>query len=97
VPTSDFEPEKFIGGVGLNTKIFWEMDSPKVNAFHADNPLLISIGPLTGTSGPFNRSEVCGIAPQTYPQELFTYSGFGGKFSSELKYAGYVGIFIASP
>ena len=53
VPTSDFEPEKFIGGVGLNTKIFWELGSPKVNAFHPDNPLLISIGPLTGASGPF--------------------------------------------
>ena len=25
VPTSDFEPEKFLGGVGLNTKIFWEL------------------------------------------------------------------------
>jgi len=94
VPTSDFEPEKFLGGVGLNTRIFWELGSPKVNAFHADNPLLISIGPLTGTSGPFNRAEVCGIAPQTYPQELFSYSGFGGKFPSDLKYAGYDGIVV---
>ncbi len=94
VPTSDFEPEKYIGGVGLNTKIFWELGSPRVNAFNAANPLLISIGPLTGASGPFNRSEVGGIAPQTYPQELFNYSGFGGKFSSELKYAGYDGIVI---
>ena len=24
LPTADYEPEKFIGGVGLNTKIFWE-------------------------------------------------------------------------
>ncbi len=96
VPTSDFEPEKFIGGIGLNTRIFWELGSPKVSAFNPANPLLISIGPLTGASGPFNRSEVGGIAPQTYPQELFTYSGFGGKFSSELKYAGYDGIVILS-
>ena len=94
VPTSDFEPEKYLGGVGLNTRIFWELGSPKVNAFHPDNPLLISIGPLTGAFGPFNRAEVCGIAPQTYPRELFTYSGFGGKFPAELKYAGYDGIVI---
>lgn len=94
VPTSDFEPEKFIGGVGLNAKIFWELGSPKVEAFHPDNPLLISAGPLTGISGPFNRAEVCGIAPQAYPQELFAYSGFGGKFPSEMKYAGYDGIVI---
>jgi aldehyde:ferredoxin oxidoreductase len=94
VPTSDFEPEKFLGGVGLNTKVFWEMGSPKVEAFHPDSPLLISVGPLTGASGPFNRAEVCGIAPQCYPQELFAYSGVGGKFPSELKYAGYDGIVI---
>ncbi len=94
VPTSDFEPDKFIGGVGLNTKIFWELGSPKVDAFHPDSPLLISIGPLTGAGGPFNRAEVCGIAPQSYPEELFAYSGFGGKLPSELKYAGYDGIVI---
>ena len=94
VPTSDFEPEKFLGGVGLNTKIFWELGSPKVDAFHPDNPLLISIGPLTGAVGPFNRAEVGGIAPQSYPKELFSYSGFGGKFPSELKYAGYDGIVV---
>lgn len=93
-PTSDFEPEKFLGGVGLNTKIFWELGSPKISAFHPDNPLLISIGPLTGACGPFNRAEVGGIAPQAYPEELFSYSGFGGKFPSELKYAGYDGIVI---
>jgi aldehyde:ferredoxin oxidoreductase len=94
VPTSDFKPVDFIGGVGLNTKIFWELGSPKVNAFHPDNPLLLAIGPLTGASGPFSRAEICGIAPQTYPDELFAYSGFGGKFPSELKYAGYDGIVV---
>jgi aldehyde:ferredoxin oxidoreductase len=89
VPTSDFEPEKFIGGQGLNSKIFWEMGCPGVDAFHPDSPLILSNGPLTGASGPFTRGTICAIAPQTYPRELFTYSGFGGKFPSELKYAGY--------
>jgi len=94
VPTSDFEIEKYIGGVGLNSKIFWELGCPKVDAFHPDSPLIISIGPLTGASGPFTRATACAIAPQCYPDELFTYSGFGGKFPSELKYAGYDGIVI---
>jgi aldehyde:ferredoxin oxidoreductase len=89
VPTSDFEPEKYIGGVGLNTKVFWELGCPQVEAFSPDNPLLISVGPLAGSPGPFNRGEVCGIAPQSYPKELFAYSGFGGKFPMELKMAGY--------
>jgi len=94
VPTSDFEIEKYIGGVGLNSRIFWEMGCPKVDAFHSDSPLILSVGPLTGASGPFGRATICAIAPQCYPKELFTYSGFGGKFPSELKYAGYDGIVI---
>ncbi|MGR3296368.1 MAG: aldehyde ferredoxin oxidoreductase N-terminal domain-containing protein, partial [Candidatus Bathyanammoxibius sp.] len=94
VPTSDFEPEKYIGGVGLNSRIFWELGCPAVDAFHPDSPLLLSVGPLTGASGPFTRATMCAIAPQCYPEELFTYSGFGGKFPAELKYAGYDGIVI---
>lgn len=94
VPTSDYEPEKYLGGVGLNSKIFWEMGCPRVPAFHPENPLMLSTGPLTGTGGPFTRATMCTIAPQCFPDELFTYSGFGGKFPSELKYAGYDGIVI---
>jgi aldehyde:ferredoxin oxidoreductase len=92
--TSDFEPQKYLGGVGLNTKVFWELGSPGVDAFDPDSPLIISVGPLTGVSGPFNRAEVGGIAPQSYPQELHAYSGFGGKLPSELKYAGYDGLVV---
>jgi aldehyde:ferredoxin oxidoreductase len=94
VPTSNYEPEKYLGGVGLNTKIFWEMGCPKVDAFDPNNPLLISVGPVTGTAGPFNRAEVCGIAPQSYPQETLAYSGVEGKIPSEIKYAGYDGLVI---
>jgi aldehyde:ferredoxin oxidoreductase len=89
VPTSSYQHRRHIGGVGLNTRIFWELGSPSVDALHPDSPLTISVGPLTGVGGPFNRAEVGGIAPQAYPQELHAYSGFGGKFPSELKYAGY--------
>jgi len=94
VPTSDFEPEKYIGGIGLNSKIFLEMGCPDVDGLHPDSPLILSSGPLTGTGGPFTRGTICAIAPQCYPDELFSYSGFGGKFPSELKYAGYDAIVI---
>jgi aldehyde:ferredoxin oxidoreductase len=94
VPTSDFEPEKYLGGIGLNNKIFWEMGCPKVDAFDPQSPLLISIGPVTGTAGPFSRAEICGIAPQAYPQETFSYSGIGGKIPIEIKYAGYDALVI---
>jgi aldehyde:ferredoxin oxidoreductase len=94
IPTSDYKPEEFIGGVGLNAKIFWELGCPEVGAFEPDNPLIISTGPLTGIYGPFGRAEVGSISPQCYPEELFTYSGFGGMFPAEMKYAGYDSIFI---
>ena len=48
VPTAQFEPEKYLGGVGLNRRIFWELGCPKVEAFHPYNPLILSVGPLTG-------------------------------------------------
>jgi len=94
VPTADYRPEEFIGGVGLNAKIFWELGCTKVGAFNPGNPLIISAGPLTGTYGPFSRGEICTISPQCYPDELFSYSGFGGMFPAEMKYAGYDGIVI---
>jgi len=94
VPTADYKPKEFIGGVGLNAKIFWELGCPKVNAFDPGNALIISAGPLTGTYGPFGRGEVCAISPQCYPDELFTYSGFGGMFPAEMKYAGYDSVVI---
>lgn len=94
VPTAAYRPEEFIGGVGLNAKIFWELGCPKVDAFNPSNPLIISVGPLTGIYGPFSRGEVCSISPQCYPEELFTYSGFGGMFPAKMKYAGYDSIVI---
>jgi len=94
VPTADYRPEEFIGGLGLNAKIFWELGCPKVDAFDPGNPLIISVGPLTGTYGPFGRGEVCAVSPQCYPDELFTYSGFGGMFPAEMKHAGYDSIVI---
>lgn len=94
VPTAKYNPEMFIGGVGLNAKIFWDLGCPKVDAFDPGNPLIISTGPLTGLFGPFGKGEVCTISPQCYPDELFSYSEFGGMFPAKMKYAGYDSIVI---
>lgn len=93
-PTEYYAPQNFIGGYGLSTKIFWDLGSPKVAAFDPGNPLIFSVGPLTGTPGPFGRGEVAGIAPQCHPVELFSYSGFGGIWPTELKWAGYDAIVV---
>jgi aldehyde:ferredoxin oxidoreductase len=93
-PTSDFQPEKFLGGTGLNARIFWELGCPKVDPFNPDNPLLISPGPLSGLPGPFNRASASSISPQSFPDPLFTYSSAGGRYPAMLKYAGYDGLCI---
>jgi len=92
--TFDFDVEKYLGGVGLCSRIYWEMGCPHPSAFDPAAPLFFSVGPLTGLPGPFNRAELCGIAPQSYPEELFTYSGVGGKFPAQLKYAGYDAVVV---
>jgi aldehyde:ferredoxin oxidoreductase len=89
VATADYRPDEFIGGLGLAARIFWELGCPDVNAFHPDNPLIVSTGPLTGIYGPFGKGLICSISPQSYPQEFFNYSSFGGRFSAGLKQAGY--------
>ncbi len=94
-PTSSYQPEKFIGGVGLCSKIYWDSGCPgSESAFSPDNPLMVSVGPMTGIPGPFNRGEICGIGAQNYPIPQFSYSGFGGRFPSTMKYAGYDAIIV---
>jgi aldehyde:ferredoxin oxidoreductase len=93
-PTSEYEPEKYIGGLGLNTRIFWSLGCPRVTAFDPANPFIASTGPLTGIVGPFQRGIISSIAPQCYPDELFSYSSFGGKWPAQLKYAGYDAVVV---
>ena len=90
----------YIGGVGLNAKLFWDLtvgkgiDPSTITAFDPRNPLLISTGPFVATLVPTGaRAEVCGIAPQSDP-ENYTYSGFGGDWAAQLKFAGYNGIAV---
>lgn len=89
MPTAEMCPEKFIGGVGFCNRLYWDMGCPEVEGFDPGNPFMISVGPLTGLPGPFNRAEICGIGVQNHPRPQFTYSGFGGRFPSAMKYAGY--------
>ena len=46
IPTRQYQPEKFIGGVGLCSKIYWDMGCPGKDAFDPDNPVIFMTGPL---------------------------------------------------
>jgi len=92
-PTTE-RARRFIGGMGLGTKIMWDEIKPEVAPFDPENRLLLLTGPLTGTLAPTSgRMEICTKAPAVDPPSC-TRSGLGGAFGPELKFAGYDGIII---
>jgi len=86
--------EKYLGGRGFAAKIAWDYIKPGTGPFDHDNVLMFLSGPLAGSCAPYSgRGIVCGVSPHSSP-EWFTRSGFGGHWTSELKYAGYDGVIL---
>ncbi len=94
--TSDYED--YAGGIGIGTAIFWDLCADKLplDPFDPDNVVTVMTSPLSGTlvPGVAGRTEINGIGPQAYPIGWYTRSNFGGRFSGELKHAGWDGIVI---
>ena len=63
LPTSDYIA-RFLGGLGIGEKIYWDESSPDFEAFHPDNPLIFMTGPLAATPAPSaSRGVICGKSP----------------------------------
>jgi aldehyde:ferredoxin oxidoreductase len=90
--------EQYGGGHGIGSAIFWDLaaDQLPFPALDPRNVITVMAGPFSGAIVPSAaaRCEVQGLGPQPYPIEWFTRSNFGGRFSSQLKYAGWDGIVI---
>ena len=86
--------DRFLGGRGIATRIYWEEVGPRVSAFDPENHLIFMTGPLgaTGAQGA-SRFEVVGKSPMLMP-EGFCYGNLGGFFGPFLKKAGYDGVVI---
>ena len=86
--------DRFLGGRGIATRIYWDEVGPEVGAFDSENCLIFMSGPLgaTGAQGA-SRFEVVGKSPMSVP-EGFCYGNLGGYFGPFLKKAGYDGIVI---
>lgn len=86
--------EKYLGGRGLASRLYWEKVTPDVKAFDPENRLIFMTGPLlaTGAQGAA-RMSVSGKSPMAYP-EGYCYGSMGGLFPAELKKAGWDGIVI---
>lgn len=93
VPTANYVPE-YLGGRGICNKIFWDEVGPEVKAFDPENLFMVMTGPTTATGIPTGgRICIAGVAPQCNPEQ-YAWSGMGGWFGSELKYAGFDGLVL---
>lgn len=91
--TADYS-DRFLGGRGIATKVYWDEVSPDIHAFDAENRLIFMTGPLTGFSGlAGSRWGIEGKSPATTP-EHYSYCNLGGSWGAHLKFAGYDGIVI---
>jgi aldehyde:ferredoxin oxidoreductase len=89
--------EKWVGGHGMGSAIFWDLVKDKtIDGFDPRNVVTLMTSPLTGTLTPAasGRTEIQGIGVQSYPIGWFTRSNFGGRFSTNLRFAGWDGIVI---
>ncbi|MBN2169275.1 MAG: aldehyde ferredoxin oxidoreductase family protein [Actinobacteria bacterium] len=82
----------FIGGSGLAAKLFFDMRGWEPEPLAPESPMLIMLGPLSGTTLPgTSRLEICGLSPLT---GTWCESSIGGHFAPQLKGTGFDGIII---
>ncbi len=75
----------YIGGRGINAKILYDELKAGIDPLSANNILVFSTGPLSGTSIGHGRASINAKSTRMTLAE----GGFGGFFAPELKYAGY--------
>ncbi len=87
-PLNEEYAKKYIGGIGLGMRLWLDHSKPGVEPFSPENPLILAIGPISGTVWPTggNGHAFVSKSPQSY--------GVGeakshGSFGTELKRAGY--------
>ncbi len=84
--------EKFVGGVGLGTKILYDEGLKSKDPFDPDALVTFMTGPLTGTIVPTSgRTAIVALSPAT---SSYGESDIGGSWGVALKHAGYDGIVI---
>src|SRR5512142_2464774 len=82
----------WIGGSGIGAQILSAETGPETDPLGPENRLLLSVGPLAGTTAPTScRHELTAKSPLT---GSFGESDCGGDFGSELRGAGYDAVVV---
>ena len=91
-PWSDEERKLYIGGKTMAAKILGDNLTKDTKALSAENMLVITTGPFTGSGTPSSsRFNISTLSPQT---GIITSSNCGGNFGYYLKKAGYDALII---
>ena len=92
-PTDEYA-DRFIGGMGLAAKLYWDKVPPRTRAYDPENLLVFANGPLAGFARlAGSRWQVCGKAASMEPQ-FFAPANLGGSWGAWLKFAGYDAIAV---
>jgi aldehyde:ferredoxin oxidoreductase len=86
-PTASYV-DHYLGGRGIGVRLVFDRLKPGTDALAPENPLIFSMGPLTGTAMPSSgRTDITALSPLS---NLRAKSNFGGYWGPEAKYAGFV-------
>ncbi len=89
----DETAKKYIGGIGLGMKLYLANSKTGVDPLSPENPLILTVGPISGTMFPTggNGHAFISKSPET---NLLGESVSHGTFGAELKRAGYDAVVI---
>jgi aldehyde:ferredoxin oxidoreductase len=94
VPTFDYT-DRFIGGTGIATKIYWDEIPPQSNSLDPENRLIFMTGPLCGHPGlAASRVEMCTKLPLTEQGAIY-HGTLSGSWPPFLKFTGYDGVVVS--
>jgi len=99
VPTARYA-DRFVGGRGLATGIYWDEVDPEISFDHEDNRLILAVGPLCGAPGGLGGSRWGLFGKSPLPaaahggRDHFCYGNGGGKLGATLRYAGYDALIV---
>ena len=86
-PLSAELAKTFIGGLGINSKLAYELIKPGIDPLSPENVLIFGAGPLVGTLAPAGgRTDATGKSPLT---GFLGVANAGNSVAAMLKYAGY--------
>lgn len=92
--------DRFVGGRGLATGIYWDEVDAACGFDHEDNRLILAVGPMCGAPGGLGGSRWGLFGKSPHPaanhggRDHFCYGNLGGKLGATLRYAGYDAVVI---